>query len=92
MSKAGITLSKKFEGEFVQQMSTENKIAENTVDPSMQVDYSGIYHSLQEMRTVPIGLGDIITMGLLLFASFVPIFFIHYSIAEIVQKLMGLLV
>ncbi|MGL6268452.1 MAG: hypothetical protein ACRC2O_11030, partial [Chitinophagaceae bacterium] len=92
LSKAGIILSKKFETEFVQHMSTEKKIAENTVDPSMHVDYSGIYQSLQEMRTVPIGVSDIIIMGLLLFGTFVPIFFIHYSIAEILQKLMGLLV
>lgn len=91
LSKAGITLSKKFESEFVQQMSTEKKIADNTVDPSMHVDYSGIYNSLQEMRTVPIGLSDIVIMALLLFGTFVPIFFIHYSIAEILQKLMGLL-
>lgn len=92
LGKAGMRLSNKYEDEFVKLMGTEKRIAENTVDPSMQVDYSDVYKSLQEMRTLPIRFSDIVIMALMLFVPFIPIFFIHYSIVELLQKIMGLLV
>lgn len=92
LGKAGMRLSNKYEDEFVKLMRTEKRIAENTVDPSMQVDYSDVYKSLQEMRTLPIRFSDIVIMALMLFVPFIPIFFIHYSIVELLQKIMGLLV
>ena len=92
LSKAGASLSTKYESEFVEFMCEEKKIAENTVDPSMQVDYFGVYQSLQVMRTIPIRFSDIAIMAIMLFVPFIPIFFIKYSVGEILQKLMGLLV
>jgi hypothetical protein len=92
LSKAGACLSNKYESEFIKLMGDEKKVAENTVDPSMQIDYFGVYQSLQVMRTVPIRISEIVIMAIMLFAPFIPIFFIKYSVGEILQKLMGLLV
>jgi hypothetical protein len=92
LSKAGINLSKKYEDEWVKPMGNEKKIAEDTVDPSIQVDYSGVYLLLQELRILPIRVGDIMIMAFALYLPFIPLFFIQFSIVELLQKLMGLLV
>jgi hypothetical protein len=92
LSRAGSNLSNKFENEWGKSMGDEKRIAEDTVDPSMQVDYSGIYILLQELRIIPVRLGDIIIMAVSLFLPFIPIFFIQFSVVELLQKLMGLLV
>ena len=36
---------------------------EQHVDPSMVYDYSGIYDAVQQLRTIPVTLRDIISMG-----------------------------
>lgn len=92
LSRAGINLSKKYEEEWVKTMGTEKRVADDTVDPSMQVDYSGVYILLQDLRIIPIRFNDIIIMIVTLFIPFIPIFFIQYSIVELLQKIMGLLV
>jgi hypothetical protein len=92
LSEAGTNLSKRYEDEWVRPMGKEKRIAEETVDPSMQVDYSGVYIFLQGLRILPVRLGDIMIMFISLFIPFIPIFFIQFSIVELLQKLMGLLV
>jgi hypothetical protein len=92
LSKAATNLSKRYEEEWVNSMGMEKKIAEDTVDPSMQVDYSGVYILLQELRIIPVRLGDIGIMAVSLFIPFIPIFFIQFSVVELLQKLIGLLV
>lgn len=92
LSRAGTNLSKKYEEEWIKPMGAEKRIADDTVDPSMQVDYSGVHILLQEMRIIPIRLNDIFIMVVSLFIPFIPIFFIQYSVVELLQKLMGLLV
>ena len=92
LSRAGLNLSNKYEEEWVKPMGSEKNIAEDTVDPSMQVDYSGFYLLLQELRIIPIRLGDVMIMAFALYLPFIPIFFIQFSIVELLQKLMGLLV
>jgi len=92
LSRAGLYMSNKYEEEWVKPMGSEKNIAEDTVDPSMQVDYSGVYLLLQELRIIPIRLGDVMIMAFSLFLPFIPIFFIQFSVVEILQKLMGLLV
>jgi len=92
LSKAGISLSNKYEEEWVKPMGNEKKIAEDTVDPSMQVDYSGVYLLLQDLRIIPLRVGDVMIMALALYLPFIPIFFIEFSVVELLQKLMGLLV
>jgi hypothetical protein len=66
--------------------------ADDAVDPAMQVDYIGVYSNHQQLRVVPITFGDVFYLALMLFVPFNPIFFIDYSIVELLQKLMGLLV
>jgi len=92
LSKAATNLSNKYEEEWVKPMGIGKKITEDTVDPSMQVDYSGVYILLQGLRIIPVRLGDIGIMAISLFFPFIPIFFIQFSVVELLQKLMGLLV
>jgi hypothetical protein len=92
LSRAGLNMSNKYEEEWVKPMGSEKIIAEDTVDPSTQVDYSGVYLLLQELRIIPIRLGDIMIMAFSLYLPFIPIFFIEFSVVELLQKLMGLLV
>ena len=92
LSKAGTHLSKKYEEEWINPMGAEKRLAEGTVDPSIQVDYSGVYEMLQGLRIIPIHFSDIIIMVISLFIPFIPIFFIQFSIVELLQKIMNLLV
>jgi hypothetical protein len=92
LSEAATNLSKRFEDEWVKPMGKEKIIAEETVDPSMQVDYSGVFNLLQELRIIPVRFGDIMIMFISLFIPFIPIFLIQFSVVELLQKLMGLLV
>lgn len=92
LSEAATNLSQRYEEEWVNPMGKEKRIAENTVDPSMQVDYSGVYILLQELRIIPVRLGDLMIMAISLFIPFIPIFFIQFSVVELLQKLVGLLV
>ena len=92
MSDLGAILSSQFEREWVNDLPIEKKLAGKQVDPSLLFDYSGMYDSLQQLRTVPITLRDIIGMVLILFLPFIPILFIHFSVVELLQKIAGLLV
>ena len=91
LSILGATLSRKFEGEWVNDLPIEKRIEESKVDPSMLYDYFGLYEALQKLRTVPITLLDILGMAIVLFIPFIPILFIHFSVAELLQKIAGLL-
>lgn len=86
-----VTLSRKFESEWIAVRFDEKRAGENEVNPSMVHDYSGIFDSLQKLRPVPITLQDIVGMGITLFIPFVPILFIHFSVAELLQKIAGML-
>jgi hypothetical protein len=91
LSNLGATLSRKFEREWVNDLPIEKRIEEQQVDPSMVYDYSGIYDSVQQLRTIPVTPRDIIGMGLTLFVPFIPILFIHFSVGELLQRIVGLL-
>jgi len=91
LSNLGVILSSKFENEWVNEMPVENSISEKEVDPSMVYDYSGIYDSLQKLRAVPVTIRDIIGLALILFIPFIPLLFIHFSVAELLQKILTLL-
>jgi len=92
LSHLGATLSRQFEKEWVNDLPGEKGITEKKPDPSMIYDYSGIYDSLQLLRVIPITPRDIISMALTLFAPFIPILFIHFSVAELLQRILKLLV
>jgi hypothetical protein len=92
LGKLGATLSRKFEREWwVNDFQGEKGTEEQQVDPSMLYDYSGIYDSVQQLRTVPVTPRDIIGMALTLVVPFIPILFIHFSVLELLQKIAGLL-
>ena len=91
LSKRGATLSAKFEGEWVNDLPIERRISEQHVDPSMVFDYSGIYDSVQQIRIFPVTIRDIIGMALALFVPFIPILFIHFSVSELLKKILGML-
>ena len=92
LSRAGIRLSHKFEEEWVKPLRLEDRVAEDAVDSSIQVDYYSNYEYLQQFRIVPITFRDVVLLALMLFVPFIPIFFIHFSITDLLQKLIGMLV
>lgn len=92
MSVLGSKLSDQFEQEWVNDQFTIRKIEDQVVDPSMVFDYGGMYDSLCQIRILPANLRDIVTLGILLFVPFIPILFIHFSVAELVQKIAKLLI
>jgi hypothetical protein len=91
LSNLGASMSNKFEEDWINDKPIENKVAERSVGTSMLYDYSGVYRSLEELRPVPITLKDVISMAAILFIPYIPIVFIHFSVGELLQKLVGLL-
>ena len=92
LSKLGASLSRKFEGEWVHELPIEQRISEKKLDPSLIFDYSGIYESLQKFRIIPVTIRDMIGMAVSLFVPFIPILFIHFSVSELLKKLLGMLI
>jgi hypothetical protein len=84
-------LSRKFEREWVNDTPVDKILVQKEIDPSLVYDYSEMYASLQELRVIPITLRDIAGMAFVLFLPFVPIIFIHFSVAELLQKVAGIL-
>ncbi len=84
-------LSRKFEREWVNDVPVDKVLMQKEIDPSLVYDYSEMYASLQELRVIPITLRDIAGMAFVLFLPFVPIIFIHFSVAELLQKVAGIL-
>ena len=92
LSNLGATLSRKFEAEWINDLPIEKIISDKQADPSMVYDYAGVYDSVQQLRVIPVTLRDIIGMALILFVPFIPILLIHFSVADLLQKILGLLV
>jgi len=88
----GSTLSGKFEEEWLRNIPIEKKVLERKVSTSTLQDYSSVYRSTEKMRSVPFRLHDVVTVILILFIPYIPILLIHFSIIELLQKLLGLLV
>ena len=55
----------------------------------MLYDYTGLYDFLQQLRMIPVTLRDVIGMAITLFVPFIPLLFIYYSVAELIQRLTG---
>jgi len=92
LSNLGASMSNKFEEDWINDKSIENKVAERSVGTSMLHDYTGVYQSLEHLRPVPITYKDVVSMAAILFIPYIPIVFIHFSVGELIQKLVGLLV
>jgi hypothetical protein len=91
LGKAGVNMSERFEDEWVSLMSEKKETAGGTVDPSYQADFTGVYRYLQDLSVIPFRLGDLIQISLTLFVPFIPVFFMHYSVAELLEKILGVL-
>ena len=91
LSKLGAQLGSKFERDWVSNKPIDERVAENEVDPSMLVDYIGVFDSVQQMRPFPITLRDVIGLAITLFVPFIPLLVIHFSVVELLQKILKLL-
>jgi hypothetical protein len=91
LSDLGASMSNKFEKEWINEKSIENKVTESIVSTSTIQDYSTIYRSLQQLQPVPISVKDLSFIMFLLFIPYIPILFVHFSVGELFQKLLGLL-
>jgi hypothetical protein len=92
LSAVGFVLSRKFEKEWTTDLSIERRFEENKVDPSMLFDYAGLYDQMKKIRSIPVTMGDIIGLGLPLLVPFIPILFIRFSVGELLQRIVGMLV
>ena len=84
-------MSRRFEQDWLNERPIEKRIEDRQVDPSMGYDYSGMFDNLQQMRAAPVSVRDIAGMAVMLFVPFIPILFIYFSAAELLQKILGLL-
>ncbi|HQW01818.1 MAG TPA: hypothetical protein PLR30_05040 [Saprospiraceae bacterium] len=91
MSKLGTDMSRVFESEWLNDQSLEKRIEDKHVDPSMAYDYASMYDNIQQLRVVPVTLRDIASLVLTIALPFIPILFVYYSAAEVLQKIIGLL-
>jgi hypothetical protein len=87
LSDLGVNLSRKFENEWVNNLPVEKKPTADPVNPSMIYDYAGMYEYLQQLRPVPITIRDAVSMVIMLFLPFIPILFVHFSVAELLQRI-----
>jgi hypothetical protein len=91
LSKLGISLSGKFESEWINDTAIEKKLTDTLASTSTVQDYSTVFRSVAEIRIFPITVKEILTMIFLLIIPYTPILFIHFSVVELLQKLLGLL-
>lgn len=91
LSKLGTELSRTFEEEWLNDKPILKRIEDRHVDSSMAYDYSSMYDLLQQLRVVPVTLRDVIGLVVSLALPFIPILFIYYSAAEVLEKIIGLL-
>lgn len=91
LSNLAVELSSTFEKEWLNTIPLEKRIEEQHVDPSMAFDYASMYDLLEQLRIIPVTIRDIISLAVMLFVPFIPILFYYFSAAEILQKIVGLL-
>lgn len=91
LGKAGANASEIFEEGWVKQMSASRVSSGSVLDPSDQADLTSVYRYLQNLSVVPFRLGDLIQISLILFMPFIPIFFMEFSIMELLEKILGVL-
>jgi hypothetical protein len=92
LSALGFVLSRRFEKEWTPDLSIEKRFEENKTDPSMLFDYAGLYDQIKKIRAIPVTLGDITGLAIPLLAPFIPILFIRFSVGELLQRIVGMLV
>ena len=91
MSNLSVELSSTFEKEWLNTIPLEKRIEDQHVDPSMAFDYASMFDLLEQLRIIPVTIRDIISLAVMLLVPFIPILFFYFSAAEILQKIVGLL-
>lgn len=91
LSKLSATLSSRFEEEWINDQPIDKRISESDVDPSMLFDYAGVFESVQQMRPFPVTIRDVAGLAISLFVPFIPLLVIHFSIVELLQRIIKLL-
>jgi uncharacterized membrane protein len=92
MGRGGENITESFEDEWVREISGKGIRTGEPMNPSIQMDYTSIYRNLMSFNIVPIRFGDIMLISLVLYAPFVPVFFMHFSIGELLEKIIGVLI
>jgi hypothetical protein len=92
MSDLSADLSREFEKHWLSDLPIGERLVGKEANSSMLMDYQSMYDVLLQLRTVPVNLRDIIAMGVLLLIPFLPILVIHFSVAELVSKIVGMVV
>jgi hypothetical protein len=92
IGRGGESMTGAFEDEWVREVSGKGLKVDEPMNPSTQVDFTGVYRNLMSFNIVPIRLADLILTSLLLFIPFVPVFFMHYSIGELIEKIIGVMI
>ncbi len=91
LSRTGARMSRMFEKEWVANLKMDEADPDTVIDPSTMQDYDTVFESLKEMRIVPFTVKDVMFVAILLFIPFLPILFIHFSVKELLGRLLGLL-
>jgi hypothetical protein len=91
LGKAGVYASERFEDDWVSRLSEGKAKPEGVMDASDQGDFTAVYRYLQDLSAVPFRLGDLVQISLTLFVPFIPVFFMHYSVVELLEKILGVL-
>ena len=91
LSKLGTEMSRTFEKDWLTDIPFEKRIEDRQVDPSMAYDYSSMYDVLQQLRVVPVTVRDIVSLVVSIAIPFLPILFVYFSAAEVLQKIIGFL-
>lgn len=91
LSRLSVDLSATFEKEWINSAPIEERIDNKHVDPSMAFDYASLYDLVEKLRIVPVTTRDVSGMVILLIIPFLPILFVYYSAAEILEKILNLL-
>jgi len=91
LSDLGVKLSRTFEQDWLSDKSATDFV-QDPVNPSMVYDYNGMYDNLQQIRVLPVNPRDVISVAVLLFVPFIPVPLIHFSVAEMLQRIAGMLI
>jgi len=92
IGRGGENITESFEDEWVREVSSKGIRTAEPMNPSVQTDFTTIYRNLMSLSIVPIRFGDIVLVSLILFIPFVPVFFMHFSVGELLEKIIGVLI
>jgi hypothetical protein len=89
----GHRLSEAFFARWIEQIGTDtgNEL-KNSTDSSTMADYGATFDTVRSMRFIPASLRNVGTAALALFAPFLPLYVIEFSLSGLLQRVLGALV